>query len=119
MGDFIPSVTLLSNTDRPEAGITYILTCTVTILRGVSVIPSIGLIYRGQVVANNSDSVINKLQDGVYTLQYTLEPLSLEHGGTYDCTANFELDTVTSRDGVASLILSVISKYYNKLCHTS
>lgn len=97
--------------ENPVAGTPYILNCTVTLLPGMTVIPVI--IWEGPGVGAGAEMTDITSLGEVHSRLLTFSQLTIAHGGTYVCTANYTLYKETSRNGSESVILSVISKYHN------
>ena len=109
VADFTPSVTVTTSGGEPVAGTSFVLTCTVAIFPGVTVVPDIE--WSGHGIGMPWATTGRTISgDGVHTRQVTLRPLVLAHGGAYTCTARFSLNGVTSRDGVDQTQLSVLSE---------
>ena len=104
----------VESTDKPVAGTPHTLNCTVIIpSRLMTVVPNID--WEGHGVGNGNKSTVMRGQDGYYQL-LTFDLLFIAHGGEYVCTANYTLNSVTTRDGTYVTVLSVISKHlYNVL----
>ena len=100
----MPSVFVSSSTSEPLAGTEYTLTCSVTLLHGVT----------GPLTIEwsrvNHGMIISGVNISGFVSQLTLQPLVLDHGGVYVCTANFSLNGVISRHGTDQEELSVISE---------
>ena len=113
MADTTPSVAVSTSNYDPEAGAIYTLNCTVTILPGVTVVPKIDWEGPGLGTDGVSKSEVIHVGEEDYSRWITFAPLIIAHGGEYVCTANYTLNSVTSRDGIVETVLSVISKHYS------
>ena len=94
-----------SSTLEPLAGIEYTLTCSVTLLHGVTAPPTIE--WSGV----DHGMIISGVNTSGFVSQLTLQSLVLDHGGVYVCTAYFSLNGVMSRRGTDQEELSIISEY--------
>lgn len=106
--DMIPSVVVSTTNENPVAGTSYILKCTVTLLPGMAVTPVI--LWEGPGVGTGSEMTNVTSSGEVHSRSLTFSRLTIAHGGTYVCTANYTLYRETSRNGSDSATLSVISK---------
>jgi hypothetical protein len=105
VADITPFVTVES-TDKPVAGTSHTLNCTVIIPSGLmTVVPNID--WEGHGVDIGNKSAVMRGRDVYYRL-LTFDPLFIAHGGEYVCTANYTLNNVTTRDGTYMTVLSVI-----------
>ena len=111
VADFTPAVTVTTSPGEPEAGTSYTITCTVSIIAGVPIIPDID--WSGHGIDMPWVTIGGTIREGgVHTRQVTIIPLTLAHGGEYTCSASFSLNGVTSRQGIDHTTLSVISECF-------
>ena len=92
-----------------QAGSRFVLQCTIALPTGVTVsdVPSVQ--WRRPSGGSATGNVVSG--DGsVYISQLLLDPLTLSDGGDYTCSATYSLGGQTSPSGMATHIISVISK---------
>ena len=96
---------------RGRVGVVYTLTCTVTLshrARNSSV--SIQWQAPSTDVQTTDDTTGNK----VVTRQLSLDPLTLAHGGTYTCTAQYIVNglEITTESGNRTVVVNGIYKHW-------
>ena len=106
---------MVSGEGSGVVGISYTLTCTVSLPSGVEP-DSLDIQWLGP---STDEQTVDTTDNRVRTSQLSLDPLSLAHGGDYTCTASYTVDggtAVTTSDTERVIPISKFSSlltYFN------
>ena len=107
----------ISTVGSTEVGQSLYITCTVTVVEGLVVQPTVEWVKMDDVsmgdINNLSIPNVTAIEGGVISVTIVLEPVRFEHRGMYYCMGMFNASGVTSdaQDSLDTFRLTVNCKY--------